>query len=137
MAERQALLSAIKQIGLNAGLAIMEIYQRDFEIVEKSDASPLTEADLAAHNLICDALKALTPDLPILSEESAKIDWQTRQSWQTYWLVDPLDGTKEFIKKNGEFTVNIALIENHQPTLSVAYAPVLEKLHFADIHIGS
>jgi 3'(2'), 5'-bisphosphate nucleotidase len=137
MAERQALLSAIKQISLNAGKAIMEIYQRDFKIVEKSDASPLTEADLAAHNVICDALKLLTPDLPILSEESAKIDWATRKSWQTYWLVDPLDGTKEFIKKNGEFTVNIALIENHQPTLSVVYAPVLEKLYFADIHIGS
>jgi 3'(2'), 5'-bisphosphate nucleotidase len=137
MADRETLLNAIKEIGLKAGDAIMQIYQRDFEIVEKSDASPLTEADLAAHNIICEQLEKLTPELPILSEESAKIDWETRKSWKTYWLVDPLDGTKEFIKKNGEFTVNIALIENHQPTLSVVYAPVLGKLYFADIHSGS
>ncbi|MFT4929893.1 MAG: 3'(2'), 5'-bisphosphate nucleotidase, partial [Phenylobacterium sp.] len=95
MLNRQQILAGIQDIALQAGAAIMEIYQRDFEIMEKSDQSPLTEADLAAHNLICQQLEALTPDLPILSEESADIDWATRQSWSSYWLVDPLDGTKE------------------------------------------
>ncbi len=136
MTERKQLLDDLKQVALQAGDAIMSIYQRDFEITEKSDHSPLTEADLAAHNLICEQLAKLTPELPILSEESADIDWSTRKSWDRYWLVDPLDGTKEFIKKNGEFTVNIALIENHAPTLSVVYAPVLKKLYAADINSG-
>ena len=111
-------------IAHRAGAAIMEIYQRDFDVVDKSDKSPLTEADLAAHHIIVNGLEAIS-DLPILSEESSKMDWGTRQKWTRYWLVDPLDGTKEFIKKNGEFTVNIALIENGKATLGVVYAPVL------------
>jgi 3'(2'), 5'-bisphosphate nucleotidase len=136
MADREQLLNGLKDIALKAADAIMSIYQRDFEIMEKSDQSPLTEADLAAHNLICAALEKLTPEIPILSEESADIDWATRKSWSRYWLVDPLDGTKEFIKKNGEFTVNIALIEDNRSTLSVVYAPVPDKLYFADINQG-
>lgn len=114
----------LTEIAIKAGEAILEVYQRDFEITEKSDKSPLTEADLAAHNIIVDALSALTPDIPILSEESAKISYSERQQWQTYWLVDPLDGTREFIKKNGEFTVNIALIENQRATCGVVHVPV-------------
>ena len=135
--DRNAALNGIRQIAREAGDAIMTIYSRDFEIYEKSDESPLTEADLAAHKIIVAGLAELTPDVPVLSEESAKIDWAERKTWSTYWLVDPLDGTKEFIKKNGEFTVNIALIENHKPTLSVVYAPVLDKLYFADVNGGA
>ena len=108
---------------LRAGGAILEIYQRDFEIEFKADQSPLTEADKAAHQIIVDALEIT--GLPILSEESKAVPYETRKAWKKYWLVDPLDGTKEFIKKNGEFTVNIALIENGRPVLGVVYAPVL------------
>jgi len=110
-----------------AGRLILDIYQSDnFNEQLKYDSSPLTKADLASHNLIMDRLQELTPNIPILSEESKKITWKERNSWQEYWLIDPLDGTKEFIKKNGEFTVNIALIKNHNPVLGVVYAPVLD-----------
>lgn len=123
--ENPTLTEQVTAISHQAGDAIMDIYQRDFAIYEKSDQSPLTEADLAAHNCIVKGLESIS-DLPILSEESTNIDWQTRRQWDTYWLVDPLDGTKEFIKKNGEFTVNIALIDNGVPVLGVVYAPVLK-----------
>ena len=111
-------LQQIIAIAEHAGQAILAIYQQDssqFNVTDKADASPLTAADLAAHQLIVNALTALTPDIPILSEEAANISWEVRQHWQRYWLVDPLDGTKEFIKRNGEFTVNIALIEQGEP----------------------
>lgn len=129
-------LSPVIAIAREAGDAIMAIYQKDFAVYEKSDASPLTEADLAAHNLIVKKLTELT-DYPILSEESADIDWQVRKQWQTYWLVDPLDGTKEFIKKNGEFTVNIALIHHGEPVLGVVNAPALQEVYFGDLHQGA
>ncbi len=112
---------------LRAGDAILQIYARDFEVELKADESPLTEADKAAHHIIVDALEDL--GLPILSEESKAIDYAERKGWTKYWLVDPLDGTKEFIKKNGEFTVNIALIENGRPVMGVVFAPVLKKLY--------
>lgn len=113
-------------IAREAGEKILEIYNSDYKIEEKEDSSPLTDADLAAHNAIVKALTALTPEIPILSEESAKLPFEERQKWQTYWLVDPLDGTKEFIKRNGEFTVNIALIDNHKSIIGVIYVPVLD-----------
>lgn len=128
------LLDSIIEIAEQAGQAILEVYQQDssnFNITDKADASPLTAADLAAHQLIVKALAALTPDTPILSEEAADISWEIRQQWQRYWLVDPLDGTKEFIKRNGEFTVNIALIEQGEPVLGVVHAPVLGKTYYA------
>lgn len=121
-------VDALINIAVKAGEKILEIYAQDFTIYDKSDSSPLTEADLAAHHHIVDALTALT-DLPILSEESSDISWQERKTWTRYWLVDPLDGTKEFIKKNGEFTVNIALIEYGVPTFGVVHAPVLNKTY--------
>ena len=108
---------------LRAGGAILEIYKRDFEVEFKADSSPLTEADKAAHCIICDALEDI--GLPVLSEESKAVSYEERKGWEKYWLVDPLDGTKEFIKKNGEFTVNIALIEAGRPVMGVVYAPVL------------
>jgi 3'(2'), 5'-bisphosphate nucleotidase len=106
-----------------AGDAILEIYRQDFEIYEKQDASPLTEADLASHRIIVDALQKLTPDTPVLSEEDADIPFAERSRWSSYWLIDPLDGTKEFIKKNDEFTVNIALVEEHRPRIGVVHVP--------------
>ena len=109
-AQLSELSSQVMAIAQRAGAEIMTIYARDFAIETKPDTSPLTEADLAAHQTIVAGLEAIS-DLPILSEESANIPWATRQSWDEYWLVDPLDGTKEFIKKNGEFTVNIAFIQ--------------------------
>ena len=128
------LLNAVISIAEQAGAAILDIYQKDsaaFNITGKADNSPLTAADLASHQLIVNALQALTPKLPILSEEAADISWDIRKTWQRYWLVDPLDGTKEFIKRNGEFTVNIVLIEDGEPVLGVIYAPVLNKTYFA------
>ncbi len=125
------LIEPVKQISRDAGAAILEIYEssRQLEISSKADDSPLTAADLAAHKIIVAGLRQLTPNIPILSEESANISWKERQTWTTYWLVDPLDGTKEFIKRNGEFTVNIALIENHEPILGVVYVPVKNILY--------
>lgn len=117
-------------IARDAGERILEIYNSDYNVEEKEDSSPLTDADLAAHNSIVKALTALTPNIPILSEESAKLPFEERQKWQTYWLVDPLDGTKEFIKRNGEFTVNIALISNHKSIIGVIHVPVLNVDYF-------
>ena len=106
------LLDDVKQIARDAGAAIMDVYESDdFNVQQKSDDSPLTKADLAAHKIICEGLRTLDTQYPIISEESSDISWEQRKHWCRYWLVDPLDGTKEFIKRNGEFTVNIALIE--------------------------
>jgi 3'(2'), 5'-bisphosphate nucleotidase len=132
----QQLIQNIIDISHLAGDKIMDIYQQDFAIYEKSDESPLTEADLAAHNCIVEGLGKVS-NFPILSEESANISWQERNSWDTYWLVDPLDGTKEFIKKNGEFTVNIALIKDGVPVFGVVYAPVLEHTYVGVLGRGA
>ena len=132
----QALAQQVTAIARDAGEAILAIYAKDFAVYDKSDSSPLTEADLAAHEIIVAGLAAIS-DLPVLSEESADIPWSTRQQWSAYWLVDPLDGTKEFIKKNGEFTVNIALVENGHPTLGVVYAPVLDSCYVGVIGDGA
>ena len=113
----QELIEEICQIASNAADCILEIYDTDFSVESKDDHSPLTAADLAAHNTICAALEKLTPDIPVLSEESSELPYAVRSQWSRYWLVDPLDGTREFIKRNGEFTVNIAMIENGQPSL--------------------
>jgi len=124
------LLDPVLAISRQAGAAILEIYARaDHAVQEKHDTSPLTAADTAAHHLITAALQRLTPDYPVLSEEEADIPWAVRQQWTRYWLVDPLDGTREFIKRNGEFTVNIALVDQGVPVLGVVYAPVLDLLY--------
>ncbi len=106
------MLDKICQLARDAGDAIMQVYDgaKPMDVVSKADDSPVTAADIAAHAVILKGLQALTPDIPVLSEEAPQ-SWDERQHWQRYWLVDPLDGTKEFIKRNGEFTVNIALIE--------------------------
>ena len=120
------LAEQLSVIARHAGNEIITVYQQDFSVLEKEDSSPLTQADLAAHHCIVRMLPELDSSIPILSEESASIEWSVRESWSKYWLVDPLDGTREFVKKNGEFTVNIALIENGEPILGVVYAPVLD-----------
>ncbi len=120
-----------------AGNAIMEIYQKDFEIYDKLDSSPLTEADLAAHHILVNGLNKLEPRYPVLSEESDENIKRKRYDWNTYWLIDPLDGTKEFIKKNGEFTVNIALIQNGKAIIGVVYAPALDTLYFGEASKGA
>lgn len=131
------LRAACIEIAQRAGAAIMAIYAQDFAVEAKADNSPLTAADLAAHCIICDGLAALTLEIPVLSEESAAIDWEVRRRWPRYWLVDPLDGTREFVKKNGEFTVNIALIDGHAPIMGVVHAPALDYLAHAERGVGA
>ena len=119
-----ALLPEIQRVAAAAGKAILEIYAQDFDVMTKDDASPLTQADLASHRIIRDELARLTPDVPQLSEESAEIPFAERSGWRDYWLIDPLDGTKEFVNRNGEFTVNIALVRDNEPLLGVVHVPV-------------
>ncbi|MBI5040418.1 MAG: 3'(2'),5'-bisphosphate nucleotidase CysQ [Gammaproteobacteria bacterium] len=126
-----ALLDDVKRIAIEAGERILEVYESDFAIEHKDDKSPLTAADLAAHKTIVAGLGALTPEIPVLSEESASIPFAERSRWTRYWLVDPLDGTREFIKRNGEFTVNIALIDNGRVELGVVYVPVTRLSYYA------
>lgn len=134
----QELLAPVSAIARQAGAAIVEIYHRDDHgLRHKADASPLTLADLAAHEVITGALKTLTPDLPVLSEESAEVPWAVRRNWMRYWLVDPLDGTKEFVNRNGEFTVNIALIDDGMPVLGVVYVPTLDLLYLGAHGLGA
>ena len=127
----QSYLEAVRNLASMAGEKILEVYQTEFSVEDKADKTPVTQADLAANEIILAGLKALTPDIPVLSEEDSIPDFSERSKWQRYWLVDPLDGTREFIQKNGEFTVNIALIENQQPILGVVYAPVLQVMYYA------
>ncbi len=129
-------LLKISNISIEAGRIILDFYNKNLNITFKADESPLTQADLASHKLITDSIKKITPNIPILSEEEF-IEWDLRKKWKKYWLIDPLDGTKEFIKKNGEFTVNIALIENNRPILGVIYAPASNELYFAKKNFGS
>lgn len=130
-------LEDVLSLAKEAGDRILDVYNSDFAVQHKDDKSPLTEADMASHRTITAALGALTPDLPILSEEAAGIPYDIRRSWDIYWLVDPLDGTKEFVKRNGEFTVNIALIQSHRPILGVVYAPVMDVAYFASQDAGA
>ncbi len=133
----QVLLDAVLQLAQEAGEKIMDIYKSDFAVQAKDDKSPLTQADLAAHAHIVAGLEKLEPRLPILSEESAEIPFETRKNWSAHWLVDPLDGTKEFIKRNGEFTVNIALIEMGLPILGVVHVPALGVSYAAAQDLGA
>jgi 3'(2'), 5'-bisphosphate nucleotidase len=121
----------IVKIAKDAGDAIMKIYDRDFKVDYKDDKSPLTEADTKSNEIICSASERLYPTIPLLSEENKEVAYEDRKDWEYFWLIDPIDGTKEFIKKNGEFTVNIALIHNDTPVLGVVYAPALGDMYSA------
>jgi 3'(2'), 5'-bisphosphate nucleotidase len=131
------LLDAVIDISRRAGREILDVYGTDFEARAKADNSPLTEADLRAHRLIVAALESLDPRLPVLSEESAEIAFEQRSAWKRYWLVDPLDGTKEFVSRNGEFTVNIALIEGHRPVMGVVHIPVSDTTYSGVVGQGA
>ncbi|MEY3219345.1 MAG: hypothetical protein RIT27_702 [Pseudomonadota bacterium] len=133
----EPLLDDVIALAHAAGDAILQVYHTDFSVATKSDQSPLTLADQMAEKIISDGLKNISK-WAVLSEESAdKPSFEERKNWDYYWLVDPLDGTKEFVKKNGEFTVNIALIENHIPVLGVVYMPTTQKTYFAAHRIGA
>lgn len=124
------ILLEILNIAIDAGKEILKIYNDDITVKSKEDSSPLTKADINSNKIIINRLQNLEPNFPILSEESL-IDWNERKEWQKYWLIDPLDGTKEFINRNGEFTVNICLIEKNNPIFGVIYAPAKSLLYYA------
>jgi len=131
-------LAAVVSLARQAGQAIMcEYHQATEDVISKPGGSPLTRADMASHHLILAGLRELTPGLPVLSEESADVPFALRRTWKSYWLVDPLDGTKEFIKRNGEFTVNIALMEAGEPVLGVIFAPALDLTYYAVRGVGA
>lgn len=124
-------LKTIRNIAKEAGNTIMKIYTKDFQIDYKDDKSPLTEADTKSNEIICLKLEELYRNIPILSEENKVIEYEERKNWEYYWCIDPIDGTKEFIKKNDEFTVNIALIHKNTPVLGVVYAPAIDSMYSA------
>jgi 3'(2'), 5'-bisphosphate nucleotidase len=124
-------------IAAQAGAAIMRIYDTGFTVERKLDDSPLTLADLESQRIILEGLSRLTPELPVLSEESAQAPWKERRNWHELWVVDPLDGTREFIKRNGEFTVNIALVVDHEPVLGLVAAPAQGLVYWGAAGIGA
>jgi 3'(2'), 5'-bisphosphate nucleotidase len=130
-------INDIEKVAKEAGEAIMKIYIRDFKVDYKDDKSPLTEADTKSNEIICDALDKLYPEIPMLSEENKEVTFKDRKDWEYYWCIDPIDGTKEFIKKNDEFTVNIALIHNDTPVLGVVYAPAINAMYTAKQNEGA
>ena len=134
----EKLLPGVLEVARAAGRAILGIYAGADQVVEtKADQSPLTAADRAANDVIVAGLARLAPAIPVWSEESAAVDWETRRHWPSFWLVDPLDGTREFIKRNGEFTVNIALVLGHVPFLGVVHAPVLDRDYYGVAGTGA
>jgi 3'(2'), 5'-bisphosphate nucleotidase len=130
-------LEPVKALAGDAGKAILLHYGEDIAVERKSDDSPLTAADRSAHQVLFDGLTALDPSIPVVSEEGELAPYVSRRQWERFWLVDPLDGTKEFIKRNGEFTVNVALIERNQPVLGVVLAPALDLLYWAVEGLGA
>ena len=136
MTARQELLRQIEAIAREAGALILELYAGNFEVRGKADASPVTEADERAERCIVSALQALDPAVPVVAEEAAAAG-QTPQIDRTFWLVDPLDGTREFVSRNGEFTVNIALIEDGAPVLGVVFEPVADRLYAGVVGLGA
>ena len=133
----KSLVDPVVALAEHAGRAILEVYSTDFEVQSKDDESPLTQADLASHRWIDAGLKSLTPDIPVISEESGLPEFDERRQWERYWLIDPLDGTREFVNRNDEFTVNIALIENNRPVLGVVHVPVLNKTYIGCEGLGA
>jgi len=131
------LLLEVTALAREAGRAILEVYASSFSVQEKEDRSPLTEADLRSEKLILAGLRRLAPEIPVLSEESVQVPFATRKGWRRLWVVDPLDGTREFVQRNGEFTVNIALVDDHRPVLGIVHAPVLERDYYACEGIGA
>jgi 3'(2'), 5'-bisphosphate nucleotidase len=137
MRDLSGLTEALMPIVEQASAAIMRIYDGEFAVERKDDNSPLTLADLESQRVIIDGLKRLTPEIPILSEESAAASWAERRTWHELWVVDPLDGTREFVKRNGEFTINIALVVQHEPVLGVVSAPAQRLTYWGAANAGA
>ncbi len=135
--ELDHLLPEVIALARDAGRAILEVYASSFTVSEKDDRSPLTEADLRSEQLILAGLRRIAPEIPVLSEETGQVPWAQRRSWSRLWVVDPLDGTREFVQRNGEFTVNIALVQDHRPVLGVVHAPALGRDYYASEGAGS
>ena len=133
----KSLIDPVVALAEDAGRAILEVYSTDFQVQSKEDDSPLTQADLASNRRIVAGLEALTPELPIITEEAGLPDFEERRDWQRYWLIDPLDGTREFVNRNGEFTVNIALIDGNRPVLGVVHVPVHDKTYVGCEGVGA
>lgn len=131
------MLEELIGVAKKAGEAILEFYDEDIDVVRKDDDSPLTKADMASHRIIVNALKKIDPDTPVISEESGVPAFEERREWTKFWIVDPLDGTKEFIKKNDEFTVNIALIDGSKPVIGIVYIPASDVTYFASREKGA
>src|SRR5882672_11872812 len=137
MQDLHALGLQLIPIAARAGAAIMRVYDSGFTVQRKEDNSPLTLADLESQRVIIEGLTQVTPGIPILSEESAQAPWDERKTWRELWVVDPLDGTREFVKRNGEFTVNIALVREHEPVLGMVAAPALGLLYWGASGVGA
>ena len=137
MRDLNSLGPALKSIALRAGEAIMRIYGSGFTVEHKDDNSPLTQADLESQRIILEELSRLTPGIPVLSEESAEVGWEQRRHWRELWVVDPLDGTREFVKRNGEFTINIALVVDHEPVLGLVSAPARGLIFWGAAGLGA
>ncbi|WP_166264392.1 3'(2'),5'-bisphosphate nucleotidase CysQ [Marinobacter caseinilyticus] len=133
----RSLLAEVIKVADEASEKVLYVYQSDFKVHYKDDHSPITEADMASHHIIVDGLQQLTPDIPILSEESVNAPWSERRHWQRFWLIDPIDGTKEFTSRTDEFTVNIALIEHGEPVLGVVTAPALGEAYWGAVGEGA
>ena len=133
----KSLIDPVVALAEEAGRAILKVYASDFDVQSKDDNSPLTQADLASNRCIVAGLKALTPEIPIISEEFGLPEFEVRSRWDRYWLIDPLDGTKEFVNRNGEFTVNIALIDHHKPVLGVVHVPIQQKTYVGCDGVGA
>ena len=127
--KRDKIIADLIEISISAGQTIRNIYNSDFKSSTKSDGTPLTLADTESNKIICDSLAKINKDIPIISEENGSIPYKERSGWGSYWLVDPLDGTKEFMNKNGEFTTNIALINKHKPIIGVVHSPITKNIH--------
>ncbi len=137
MRDLSALAAALRPVVAAAGAAIMRVYDGDFAVRRKADDTPLTLADLESQRILLDGLTRLTPDVPVLSEEASHAPWSERRGWRECWLVDPLDGTREFVKRNGEFTVNVALIVEHEPVLGIVAAPALGLSYWGAAGLGA
>jgi 3'(2'), 5'-bisphosphate nucleotidase len=126
----------LENLAREAARAILEVYHTEFDVQRKEDYSPLTLADMRSHRIIADSLRSRYPEIPVLSEEGKEVPFKVKQNWDRFWLVDPLDGTKEFVKRNGEFTINIALVEGRTPVLGLIHIPVQERMVIGDVREG-
>jgi 3'(2'), 5'-bisphosphate nucleotidase len=130
-------LALILEVIENASKEILSIYEQDFQVFRKQDLSPLTQADRLSHQILTEFLAEHTPQIPIISEEDEIVEWEERKNWEYFWLIDPLDGTKEFIDKNGEFTINLALIHQNSPVFGIIHAPATQTTYWAERHKGA